>query len=92
MNTFLKFFGWTLIVPAALLQIYLWIKAYGFISDKIGSFLAFLLVLLTNVFIPFVYIIWYWIDKEFPTQYFLLGLTSYIVVIIGAIIKQSGSE
>ena len=92
MRIYFKIFGWILIIPSVIVYILLLIEAYKFISEKIGSFFAFILLIFTNVVGPNVYIIWYWIDESFPTRYFLLSLGATLIFFLGRFIKGLASE
>lgn len=92
MRIYYKIFGWILVIPSFIVYIILWIEAFKFISEKIGSFFTIVLLILTNVVGPAVYIVWHWIDDSFPTRYFFLWLGAIVVFQIGMLIKGLASE
>lgn len=87
-----KIFGWLLYIVTAIIYLILWFRAYQYISDKIGTFLAILLVFATNVVGPVMYIIWYWIDDSFPTQYFFLWIGAIVAYWIANLIIGFSSD
>lgn len=92
MKIYIKIFGWLLYVVSFLVYIFLWFKAFVFISDRIGSIFAILLILLTNVLGPGLYTIWHWISDYFPLYYFLTWIGSIIVYWIGGFLIGISSE
>ena len=92
MKIYFKILGWIIIIPSVLTYLYLWIKALQYVSDKIGGFLATILLLLTNIIGPLLYIIWSWIAEGFDTRYFLTAIGAWIASIIGKALLSVGSE
>jgi len=92
LKVYFRVFGWTLVVFAFLIYFKLWIDAWKFISEKIGSFFALILLLFTNIVGPIVYIVWQWIDVGFPSKYFYMWIAATVILIVGNIIKGSASD
>lgn len=93
MKVYFKIFGWLLYIITAIIYLVLWFRAYEYISDKIGSFFAIILVFATNVVGPLMYIIWYWVADSFPTQYFFLWIGAIVTYwIANFIIGLSSNE
>jgi hypothetical protein len=88
MKSFLKFIGWTIMIISSLYYIFLWIEALSYIADKIGSTLAIILSIITNITAPGIYIIWHWINDGFEFSYFLSLIITSIVFKIGLSIKS----
>ena len=86
MSSDLKVFGgWVLCVAGFFTYLYLWITAYHYISEKLGSEFTIILLFFTNIIGPGIYIVWTWIDSSFPAQYFFIWMGALIVSRIGMV-------
>lgn len=92
MRIYLKIFGWLLFIVSGLIYLFLWVEAFKFISDKIGTFFTILLLFISNIVGPALYIIWHWIADSFPTNYFLLWLGALVVYWFGSFIIGVSSD
>ena len=86
MKVYFKIFGWLLYIISIIIYFILWFQAFKYIATKIGSFFTIVLILITNVVGPVLYIIWHWISDSFPTNYFILWLVALAVYWLGSVI------
>ena len=92
MRVYFKIFGWLLYIASIIIYLVLWFEAFKYISDKIGSFLTIILILITNVVGPVLYIVWHWIGDSFPTNYFFLWLGALVVYWLGSFVVGLASD
>jgi uncharacterized membrane protein YeaQ/YmgE (transglycosylase-associated protein family) len=92
MKVYFKIFGWLLYIVSVIAYLFLWIEAYKYISDKIGSFFTIVLILITNVVGPLLYIIWHWIADSFPSNYFFIWIGALVVYWIGSFVIGLSSD
>jgi len=92
MRVYFKIFGWLLYIVSGSVYLFLWIEAFKYISDKIGSFFAIVLILITNVGCPLLYIIWHWIADSFPSNYSFIWIGTLVVSWIGSYVIGLSSD
>lgn len=92
MKIYFRVFGWLLYAVSFIIYITLWFRAYQYISDKIGPFFAIVLVFVTNVVGPLLYVIWHWIADSFPSQYFFLWIVAIVAYWIAGLIIGLASD
>jgi hypothetical protein len=90
MKIYLKVFGWLLCAACLFMYMLLWTYEDHYISVKIGSSLALLLILVTNFISPPLYLIWHWIADSFPTQFLFLWLGALTAASIGILLLVTG--
>ena len=74
----LFFFGWLFRIVCFLQLSLLWVEVANFLMDKLGKYLGFFFAVFSNVFAPLVFIVWSWIEGNFPGKFLLLTWMSYI--------------
>ena len=92
MRIYFKIFGWLLYAVSFIIYLSLWFEAFRYIADKIGSFITIILILITNVVGPVLYIVWHWISDGFPSSYFFLWLGALAVYWIGSLVIGVASD
>lgn len=92
MKIFLNILGWLLKVCGILIYFLVWLKAYKYVADKIGSFFAIIILLFTNVIGPFIYTIWHWISDGFPIIYFIIWMLAIVLFIIGNLLTRLSDD